>query len=470
MRAILAAVAVLVLAASASAKTLKVPRQYPTIQDAVDAAAPGDTILVSKGTYSGTVHVNTPGLRLVGKKAILDGNVAGVSVDGLLVDGNDVTVQGFEFRNGNRQVVAIADRTTVSRCVFRGAGDQAVLVLGEWTVVTGCRVDGVWGYGIRAVGNSASVTRNTVRGGANGGIVIDGEDALVDRNLVTRYQMNGIVSYGPRATVTRNRVTFCNAPGIVHAGDDGLLASNTVENALGYGIVATGDRLTVEGNSARACQTGMYLAGDDLHLRSNESTGTTGDGFVVEGDGFEATDNVARGTGGSGFCLRNATSSGGGLVKGNLAQDSSRSGFRLDSVRSASVEDNRALDCGTGPDAGFLLFDVQETTLARDEAAGSVRDGFVVQGGENTLVDCVARDCVADGFDVAWGSRNTLRGCTATGNGGEGLDNGGADTTVDGGTYLDNRIDIAQSGGSFHGGLTGVKYGTGGTSAVAEVD
>jgi hypothetical protein len=65
-RICLAALAALLLATSqAAAKGLSVPRDYPTIQQAVDAASPGSTVSVKRGTYTEEVVINKD-LRLRG--------------------------------------------------------------------------------------------------------------------------------------------------------------------------------------------------------------------------------------------------------------------------------------------------------------------------------------------------------------------------------------------------------------------
>jgi len=45
---------------------IRVPRDYPTIQAAIDAAKKGDTILVSAGTYNEAINLNKSGISLVG--------------------------------------------------------------------------------------------------------------------------------------------------------------------------------------------------------------------------------------------------------------------------------------------------------------------------------------------------------------------------------------------------------------------
>jgi len=52
------AITLLILASDACADTLRVPAQYPVIQDAISAAMPGDTVLIADGIYRGSRNTN----------------------------------------------------------------------------------------------------------------------------------------------------------------------------------------------------------------------------------------------------------------------------------------------------------------------------------------------------------------------------------------------------------------------------
>ena len=57
--------------------TLRVPDEYPTIQAAVDAARPGQMILIAPQVYHEAVRVKTPGITIRGQdrnRVILDGS------------------------------------------------------------------------------------------------------------------------------------------------------------------------------------------------------------------------------------------------------------------------------------------------------------------------------------------------------------------------------------------------------------
>ncbi len=84
-----------------SGTTRKVPQVYPTIQNAVDAASPGDLILVDAGVYYEEVVVTTPSLVIRGtdrNKVILDGQFQ--RGNGIIVVGADaVAIENMTARN-----------------------------------------------------------------------------------------------------------------------------------------------------------------------------------------------------------------------------------------------------------------------------------------------------------------------------------------------------------------------------------
>ena len=103
-----------------------VPADYPTIQAAIDAAVPGDRVLVAPGTYHEQINLCGKDIRLIGvggaSQTVIDGDAIRTVILG---SGEPASceVAGFTIRNGNGDVaggMAVVDSSVrVHHCTFR---------------------------------------------------------------------------------------------------------------------------------------------------------------------------------------------------------------------------------------------------------------------------------------------------------------------------------------------------------------
>jgi plastocyanin len=180
--------------------TRRVPQDYTTIQSAVDAAAPGDLILIDRGVYREEVTVTTPSLVIRG------------------VDRNEVVIDG-EFVRGNG-ILVLADAVAVENLTTRNALSNGVF----WTGVTGFR-----GSYLTAYNN-----------GTYGIYAFDSSDGLLEHSYASASPDSGfyVGQCQPCRTVLRNLVAERNALGYsgTNAGGELYIASS-VWRQNGFGIL-----------------------------------------------------------------------------------------------------------------------------------------------------------------------------------------------------------------------------------------
>ncbi len=114
--------------------TLRVPEDYATIQDAVNAAGNGDTILVGPGTYAGgilisgksvtlTSHYQTAGDPSLVNQTIISGGAPAVNV---AASAPNTIVEGFHFVGGNKSVQFFGNGGQALDNFFDDTGSDAV--------------------------------------------------------------------------------------------------------------------------------------------------------------------------------------------------------------------------------------------------------------------------------------------------------------------------------------------------------
>ncbi|HET9040898.1 MAG TPA: right-handed parallel beta-helix repeat-containing protein, partial [Gemmatimonadales bacterium] len=209
--------------ADATGAVRQVPEQYPTIQSAVDAADPGDLVLVGPGVYREEVTVTTPSLTIRG----LDRNAT--IIDGEFVRGNGVAV--------------LADGVAIENLTAR----NAVLNGFYWTGVTGFR--GSW---LTAYNN-----------GDYGIYAFDATDGLFEHSYASGSPDSGFY------------IGECYPCRVV-------IRDVTAEhNAIGYSGTNSGGELYVVSSIWRNNRSGLVPASLDLELKPPQRETTIAANLIV---------------------------------------------------------------------------------------------------------------------------------------------------------------------------------------------
>jgi len=85
---------------SASLLTIRVPQDYPTIQEAINVANPGDTVYVRSGMYYEQVIINKPDLTLAGEDRDIT-VINGSEGDAVSLKADNAKIRGFTIQEGD---------------------------------------------------------------------------------------------------------------------------------------------------------------------------------------------------------------------------------------------------------------------------------------------------------------------------------------------------------------------------------
>lgn len=446
--------ALLIVSASANGAVRKVPQKYSTIQAAVDAANPGDSIEISKKRNFEHVTVNTPRLVIKGVKkgVVVDGHIEGLgNGEQFDINANRVRLVNLELRHGYGVECNTSNRCVIDKVRFTGrSNDDCFSSAGDRAQVLNSRLTACGDSGIDISGNRAQVINTQVRQADNGCIYISGDDAVV-RGTVARGCEDGsaIAINGNRALVRGNTVAVADGYLVEISGNQARVVKNKGGRAYYRCIEVSGDRGRVQGNRMSACQDGgVDINGQNPKAINNRFSGGSDYGVdiscaiacgktVVQG-------NVVRDMFDDGEGIYVYVDSGRAVIRDNLVVGTSNGGFYL-SLSQARIIGNVARANGFEQEDG--LYVSGDGNLVRgNRAIGNGGAGIYVGGGSNRLERNVTRKNHGDGIYVSSYPDNKLIANVATKNKANGFHNDGVDTVLRRNRASGNRRDCANDG------------------------
>jgi len=205
--------ALLCMTAPAMAATIVVPDNYSSVQDAINAASPGDTVLIRDGTYTlaSTITVQTPNLTIKGED---HGSVIfeqGAQSEFQLWSAASRThLENITFKKITLTVDssynAIANNTFINPTYDTGClavGSSSTFNIFRDNIVTGAT--GALA-GMTIMGHSHLIENNTIRNGTAGGFLIAGANNTVIKNSFINNTNAGIATYSDGFDVENNRI------------------------------------------------------------------------------------------------------------------------------------------------------------------------------------------------------------------------------------------------------------------------
>ena len=234
---------------SHASKTIVVPQDYPTINEALSHASAGDTVAVNKGIYQENVQINNS-ISLVGedaKSTIIIGTGGGNrGLAGIKVSADNVKVSGFTIESLNYTSSSLyatginiqGDHCTITDNIIQNNYLGIFCSIQSYTKIAGNTISHNLKDGMRFYGGSLNeISDNYISGNAASGIAIAGYSNSILRNKLEG-NLRGIGLGSTYSVIYGNTIDSNTESGIYLAGSENTISTNSISNNK-WGIYIT---------------------------------------------------------------------------------------------------------------------------------------------------------------------------------------------------------------------------------------
>jgi parallel beta-helix repeat protein len=226
---------------SCGSKTIVVPHDYATINDAISHASAADTVVVQKGIYRENVQIDKS-ISVIGedaKNTIIIGVGGGNhALAGITVTADNVKVSGFTIESLNYSSPALyatginiqGDHCKITGNIIQSNYLGIFCSIQSYTEITENTISHNLKDGIRFYGGSSNeISDNNITGNAASGIAIAGYSNTILRNILEN-NLRGIGLGSTYSVLSGNIIESNRESGIYLAGSENTISANTLSN------------------------------------------------------------------------------------------------------------------------------------------------------------------------------------------------------------------------------------------------
>jgi len=265
---------------TAQSATIEIPKDYPSIQQGINAAVQGDTVLVAQGKYSEHLDFLGKAISVVSQGGpeitIIDGNQTGIPVVFKNNETKDTLIQGFTITNSLDRGLVCTDSSPTIRsniiCLNKGApvtGGGGIFchngspLIQKNIITDNYTEDYPGGAGIYCYDGAPKIIENTIYNNRSteggGGVCCEDTSALIQGNeiFLNQFEYHGGGLFIINGGVGKANVIVDN---YIHNND----ASPTIESFYGAGVYCTGEVIirdniiSKNGSSSVMCGGGIF--------------------------------------------------------------------------------------------------------------------------------------------------------------------------------------------------------------------
>ena len=318
------------------------PGNYTTIQSAIDAASPSDTVFVFNGTYYEHVVINTNDIKILGENknnTIIDGGTSGDVLD---VSSGGLTISGFTMQNSGYDYIGLKLQNSNNN-----------------TIIYNNIIYNFFGVFLDSSKNN-TITNNTANANVNHGIYLQNysNNNTIKNNIATANNMGIFLQNLCTSNMIYDNIVNSNMVGILlqyNCNNNMIKNNNANLNNVGICIYSYCNNNTIKNNTVNANpNTAIQLCSSCNNTITNNTANENNHGIWLSdySDNNTITNNIANSNFWNGLCIWGCNNN---KIMKNILNYNTNNGIRLHQSANNTVVNNsvNSNDNGTYIDSSW---------------------------------------------------------------------------------------------------------------------